>query len=152
MGRRPLCPRYRSESGCAALDLSKGSKAPPVPPQCLWSSPFPWLPHMGHYGKLRKEDPDPDNGRTPEVPVLFHLGAEGWGGSLYGGPLLQAQLALSLRFQSGDYYGGLRKWVFTPPPSAQHLGGWEPPCRGQMGMSQGMLDFKKAHEFGGYYR
>lgn len=50
--------------------------------------------------------------------------ASGWGESQDGGPLLQAQLALSLRFQSGDLYGGLRKSAFTPPHSAQHLGRW----------------------------
>lgn len=50
---------------------------------------------------------------------------------------LQAQLALSLRFQSGDYYGGLRKWVFTPPPSAQHLGGWGAALQGSDGDGPG---------------
>lgn len=47
---------------------------------------------------------------------------EGRGGSQYGGPLLQAQMALSLRFQSGGHYGGLRKCSFNP--SSLCLASW----------------------------
>lgn len=128
----PLGPEHRSLlAGCVHLPFL----------DCLT-----W----GIQGKLRKGKLDLDSASPRQWCTCFvRLSEEGWGGSQDGGPLLQAQLALPLRFQSGDHYGGLRKSAFTPPHSAQHLGGWEPPRRGQMRMSQRMLKFKKAHEFGG---
>lgn len=79
----PVPGRCRNRRGCAALEPKQRTQSPGL--SACAHLPFLGCLTWGQYRQLGNREPDPDNGRTPEVPVLFRLRGEGWGGSQYGG-------------------------------------------------------------------
>lgn len=143
----PVPGRCRNGRGCAALEAEQRDlRLSPTPTSGVISLSL--AASHGTCEKLRNGEPGPDSGRTPEVPVLFRLGRKpvrrpssaSPAGSVFEVPIW------------GLLWGGSGSGCTPLLPLPSILGAGSRPAGGQMGMSQGMLEFKKAHEFGGYYR